>query len=238
MEPILGKADLHIHSKYSPDAFPSIRDILKRADEINLDVIAVTDHNTTKGSEEALRLADEFKVKVVKGEEVTTKQGHLLAVFIDQFVFPKRPILDTIKEIHKQGGLAIIPHPLNPTSQGVSLKTLFQIYKEADGIELFNASLTGWINRERVKKLNSEIFNLAPLGGSDVHVLSQMGTGYTIFKGKTSSDLFFSIKNKLTQPASSFSFLSHLELFLNQPRRIIKKSLMKYEEIRNSRSQS
>lgn len=218
----MGKADLHIHSNYSPDAFSPVRGILEMADKNNLDLIAITDHDTIKGAEEAQKLAPEFKVKVIKGEEIGTKKGHLIAIFIDNFIPPKKPILETIREIHNQGGLVIIPHPLNPFSRGVSLNTLFQIYKEVDGIELFNASWSGWINQKKVSKLNSEIFNLAAIGNSDAHVLSQVGKGYTIFKGKTPSDLYSSIKNKLTQAEGSFNLYGLFELWLNQPRRIIK----------------
>lgn len=223
MEKIFGKADLHIHSNYSHDAFSPVRGILEIADKKNLDLIAITDHDTIKGAEEAKKIESEFRVKVIKGQEVGTKDGHLVAIFIEKFIFPQRPILNTIREIHKQGGLVIVPHPFAPFSLGVSEETIFKIYKEVEGIEVFNGSLMGWIHRGKAKKLNSEIFNLAPIASSDAHVLSQVGMGYTVFNGKSPSDLYFSIKNKLTRPENCFNFLSYFELILKQPERTIKK---------------
>lgn len=225
METILGKADLHIHSHCSSDSLLSIRRILEIADKKKLDIIALTDHDNVKSFEEAQKLSTEFNVKVVKGEEIGTKEGHLVGLFIEKLVPGGRPILDTIREIHQQGGLAIIAHPLIRIFCGVSLNTLYKIYKEADGIETFNASLLGWTNRERIKKLNSEVFNLAPIGSSDAHVYSQIGVGYTVFKGNTPSDLYYAIKNKLTQANGYFNPWGYVELFLSQPRRIVKRIL-------------
>jgi len=223
MEPIFSKADLHIHSKFSIDAFSPIRDIFKVAEERKLDIIAITDHDNIKGHKEAEKVAQESKVKLIKGEEVGTKEGHLVALFIENLIAPKRSIIDTIKEVHKQGGLAIIAHPANPFSRGVSFKTLYEIYKEVDGIELFNASWAGFIYRKKATKLNSEIFKLAAIGGSDAHILSQIGMGYTLFKGKEPSDLYSAIKKRLTKADGYFDLWAHLRLGINQPRRLLKK---------------
>lgn len=220
MKSIFGKADLHIHSDYSRDAFSPIKEVLKRADEINLDLIAITDHDTMEGVKQAEKIAPEFKVKLINGEEISTKEGHLIGLFIENFISPGKLILDAIREIHSQGGLAIVPHPLTRLSQGVSLNTLFQIFKEVDGIETFNASWLGWINQKKVEKLNSQFFHLAQIGGSDAHVLREVGKAYTIFKGKNPSDLYLAIKNKTTQAEGSFDLLSYLELLINQPRRL------------------
>ncbi|OGZ19004.1 MAG: hypothetical protein A2175_01605 [Candidatus Nealsonbacteria bacterium RBG_13_42_11] len=225
METILGKADLHIHTLYSKDSLLSIKRILEIADRKKLDVIALTDHDNVGSFEEAQKLSSEFNVKVIKGEEIGTKEGHLVGLFIEKLVPGGRPILDTIREIHQQGGLVIIAHPLNKFFCGVSLNILYKIYKEVDGIETFNASLLGWTKREEIKKLNSEIFHLAPIGSSDAHVYSQIGVGLTVFKGKTPADLHYAIKNKLTQAKGYFNPWGYLEICLSQPRRIMKRIL-------------
>lgn len=218
---VLGKADLHIHSTYSRDGLSSIKGILEMADRNNLDLIAITDHDTIKGAEEAQKLASDFKVKVIKGEEIGTKEGHLIALFIEEFIHPKKPILDTIREIHRQRGLAIVSHSLNPLARGVSSNILFQIFPELDGIELFNAAWCGWANQKKLKRLNSEIFNLAAIGGSDAHILRQVGKGYTIFEGKDPTDLYFSIKHGLTLAEGIFTPLDYFEWAIKLPGRIL-----------------
>ena len=190
------------------------------ADKKNLDLIAITDHDTIQGAKEATKIASEFKVKVIKGEEIETKEGHLIGIFIEEVIAPGKPILDTIREIHNQRGLAIIPHPLARFSRGVSLNTLFRVFKEADGIEVFNASWLGWINQKKIKKFNSQIFKLAPIGGSDAHIVRQVGRAYTIFEGREPSDLYSAIKNKTTKAEGSFDLLSYLELLIKQPQRL------------------
>ena len=49
------KMDSHIHSEYSPDSNSKIDDILKVAKQKNIDVIAISDHNTVDGTKEVLQ---------------------------------------------------------------------------------------------------------------------------------------------------------------------------------------
>jgi hypothetical protein len=227
MEPLLGRADLHIHSKYSSDAFASAKDILKEADKKGLDVISITDHDTVRAFEDVQKIANDFKVKVVMGQEISSKEGHIIGVFIKKEVPKKLSALETIKEIHSQGGLAIIPHPTDKIPLGISLGELKNIYKEADGIELVNSSPLGWLISEKIKKMNSDVFHLAPIGGSDAHILRQVGLGHTVFVGKTQEDLFNSIKNKTTHTGRIPDRFANLELILRQPQRFIRKIFLK-----------
>ena len=67
------------------------------------------------------------RFEVVVGEEITTRGGHLLALFIEEPVRPLRSLRSTIAEIHDQGGLAIPAHPLVPyplCAQGFVLRRL------------------------------------------------------------------------------------------------------------------
>ncbi|HEY5638903.1 MAG TPA: PHP domain-containing protein, partial [Dehalococcoidia bacterium] len=43
------RADLHNHSYYSPDSVASPEQLLRRAKARGIDVLAVTDHDTTRG---------------------------------------------------------------------------------------------------------------------------------------------------------------------------------------------
>jgi predicted metal-dependent phosphoesterase TrpH len=83
MEAFMGFADLHIHSVYSHDATSSIPAILKYvADHTNLDVIAITDHDSLRGNREAVQLASKYGLEVIPGCEISTADGHLLAMFV------------------------------------------------------------------------------------------------------------------------------------------------------------
>lgn len=80
------KADLHIHTTASDgDLTPS--EVVRYAKEINLDMLAITDHNTTQGVDEALNEANRCNIKVLPGIELSTKHKgksiHILGYFKD-----------------------------------------------------------------------------------------------------------------------------------------------------------
>ena len=81
-----GKADLHIHSTYSDgiDSIPKILDFVEH--QTDLDIIAIADHDDVRGAHEARELAARrnYRVQVIMGTEITTRQGHLLALFVER----------------------------------------------------------------------------------------------------------------------------------------------------------
>ncbi|MGB9743418.1 MAG: PHP domain-containing protein [Minisyncoccales bacterium] len=228
MSVVFNKADLHIHTKYSDDCFTPLQEILKIAQKRSLAAIAITDHNTLKGALEAEKIAPEFNIQLIRGEEIDTKQGHLVALFINELIKPERDILETIREIHQQGGLAVIPHPLSFWQKGISLRTLYRIYSEIDGLETFNDSRRWLISpsRRKVLTLNYQQFNLSQIGVSDAHIKDQVGMGYTLFTGKTKADLYSAIKNNLTSSKKIKNFFTcfkvGLKLIPSQPIRSLR----------------
>jgi 3',5'-nucleoside bisphosphate phosphatase len=80
------KGDFHIHTRYSDGKY-SPKEVIDLAKKNNLDVIAITDHDTISGVEEAVRLGQESSITVVPGIELsTTNKGesiHVLGYFKD-----------------------------------------------------------------------------------------------------------------------------------------------------------
>ena len=80
------RVDLHIHSTASDGALPP-EAVVRRASAGGLDVIALADHDTTAGYEEAAATGHEVDVQVVPALEVSsTFQGrdvHILGYFVD-----------------------------------------------------------------------------------------------------------------------------------------------------------
>jgi PHP family Zn ribbon phosphoesterase len=80
----LYKADLHTHTVLSPcgDLDMSPQEIIRLAKERGLDMIGITDHNTTKHCPLAKKIGEQIGVFVLTGAEVTTKEeAHCLAFF-------------------------------------------------------------------------------------------------------------------------------------------------------------
>lgn len=78
--------DLHTHSRVS-DGTAAPRDLVHAAKAAGLDVVALTDHDTTLGWDEAASAAEEVGIALVRGIEISTRfRGagvHLLAYLPD-----------------------------------------------------------------------------------------------------------------------------------------------------------
>ena len=66
------KADLHIHTTHS-DGAATVAELLGHvARDTDLHAIAITDHDTITGAQQAAKLARQFGIEVIVGEEVST----------------------------------------------------------------------------------------------------------------------------------------------------------------------
>ena len=76
------RVDLHTHTHYS-DGEHSPSEVVKKAKEAGLDVVAVTDHNTVAGLEEALHAGKRYGVRIIPAVEVMTREGELNGYFVN-----------------------------------------------------------------------------------------------------------------------------------------------------------
>lgn len=171
------KIDLHTHSYYSDDGISSPEKLIKTALKKGLDGIAITDHNTAAGWDEAIEAAKKLNAVLILGEEIKTKKGDILGLFLEREIKGRREEpLEVIKEIKEQGGIAIIAHPFHFPE---NFKDDLEKYKDLiDGIEVFNAKLPIALCDKKAFKF-AEKYNLAMIGGSDAHYHSKVGDGYT-----------------------------------------------------------
>jgi hypothetical protein len=207
----LGRADLHIHTLAS-DGTSRIEAILDHvAAATDLDVIAITDHERIDAARAARTIALDLgaRFEVIVGEEVTTRGGHLLALFIEEPIRPYRSLRSTIAEIHDRGGLAIPAHPLVPyplCAQGFVLRRLLSESDprfHPDGLETFNPTALGRPWHARVVEFAADQ-GLAAVGNSDAHAAEAIGIGWTTFAGRSPDDLRAAIVNRRTRAHGSF----------------------------------
>jgi predicted metal-dependent phosphoesterase TrpH len=217
-----GAADIHVHSTAS-DGMASVAEILEFvAEKGELDIIAVTDHGEISGGYEAQELAAKhnYPFEVIVGMEINTREGHLLALFLEKPVANNQHLIDTIAAVHSQGGLCIAPHPMSPFSESLNHKDIDTIMHADvpgiyfDGIETFNATIMGSVSNHRAKKIN-EKYKLAETGGSDAHFLISISSGLTLFPGRTAEDFRRSILERTTMPMKGHT-PSYLEIGLMQ----------------------
>jgi hypothetical protein len=191
----MGLADLHIHTIWSQDGTTSVEAVLRYvARSIDLDVIAITDHDRIEGALEAVALAPRLGLEVVPGSEISTADGHLLAFYIQERIPPGLSLVETIQWIGEQDGLCAVPHPLAHSPHSVQAPVLQaalqdpQVAKRMVGLETYNSSLFGRQSNESAERLADQLL-LTKLGSSDAHVPWMIGTGATAFVGRTAADL-------------------------------------------------
>ncbi len=140
------KADLHIHTPASKKCWKGARDgkamdrIFEKLVKEKIEVVSITDHNTVASIKTAKELGKKHAIVVFPGVEVSTKEGHVLALFDprkpvseiadwlasmrisgqrvgDAEIMAESPdqkplsITDVFYLIDRAGGLAIAPHP-------------------------------------------------------------------------------------------------------------------------------
>jgi predicted metal-dependent phosphoesterase TrpH len=210
-----GRADLHTHTKYSgmsklrfmrfPDAVSEPADVVRAAERRGLDVVCVTDHDTIRGGTMAEQ-ARPRKVEVVVGEEVSTADGEVVGLFVNEDIPRGLSAEETIDRIHAMGGVAIAPHPFSAHCSSLANR-LFEL--ELDGVELFNAFHRDGYTNDIAQKL-CENMAVARTGGSDAHAPMMVGDGYTIFEGTTAEELRKAILRRETDFGGRYTTFRNL----------------------------
>jgi len=188
----LGRADLHMHTNLG-DGWISPARLIQTATLRQLTVIAVTDHDHVEGARrvEELLAQQNSPLRMITGVEVSTRQGHLLGLFVKKAPRPLRPVEESIDAIKEQGGLVVVPHPfgrLVPSLSRRRIDSLLQAGYEIDAVETYNPSPANASQRAAVLDANRE-WALATVGSSDAHFWQHVGAGYTRFAGATPDDL-------------------------------------------------
>jgi predicted metal-dependent phosphoesterase TrpH len=201
----MSKADLHIHTTYSTDGTASVREALESAVRAGLDVIAITDHDEVRGSLEARAISNEYGIQVIAGSEVSTKEGHLVVLFIERNIPAGMSLIDTLITVRELGGVAIVPHPDHPMPNSISLQNIVkalahpQAREALYGIEVCNMNPSHSPFNQRSQKA-ADTLQLAHIASSDAHSASMIGAAVSHFEGSSVRDLRQAIQRRATQP--------------------------------------
>ena len=171
------KLDLHIHSQYSEDSVGSPKDIIKGLQKRGLQGVAFTDHNSVEGGLRALKVAPKDFI-VITGTEISTKDGHIIALDIKENIARGLSAEETVEKIIDAGGMPIVPH-LYRNMSGLKKEKLKTIRTKIPAIEVFNSCSLPQTNLKTARVAHE--FNFGGTGGSDSHELQYVGYGYTIF---------------------------------------------------------
>ncbi|WP_340817846.1 PHP domain-containing protein [Methanolobus sp. WCC4] len=192
------KFDLHTHTKYSKKcgALPP-KKLVHAAMQRGLNGIAVTDHDTIDGALEAKKYETK-DFAVIIGCEITTNEGEITGLFLHHPIMSKEAE-DVIDEIHKQGGIAVVPHPFD-TYRAKRLKEVDKYCSKIDAIEVFNSRCIDEKSNLMARQFALEN-NMPRVGGSDAHNLNEIGLGYTLvpeMEGRDTKDLILTAINSFS----------------------------------------
>lgn len=166
--------DAHVHTAASFDSEATPQRVLAAARESAVEAVVVTDHDTVEGARVVESVATETDPVVVRGCEVSTADGHLLAVGVEEAPQPGQPLAETVRTVRGQGGLAVVPHPFQRSRHGIAGSSIIDV----DGVEVANAqTLTGVRNVQAERFADREGY--PAFGGSDAHRAASVGAAAT-----------------------------------------------------------
>ncbi len=192
------KADMHIHSTYS-DGRASPKDIVYKALEEGIRIIAITDHNTFQGAVQAKKFVKSLgeDIIVIIGNEVRTQYGDVLVYCLEETNLPNT-LPELIDRAHDENCLVVPAHPFDILRLGIG-EYLF-IFNGWDAIEVWNASSNYGSNKKALEV--AKTLNLPGLANSDAHIPEYIGSAYTIIELKDfdPEEVFDSIRKHRVKP--------------------------------------
>lgn len=198
-----GRADLHVHPAGNGSSLADPAAFLEAIAATGLDLVGLADHDRIDVALDlAARGADRGLVLTV-GEEVTTREGHLVGLGLAARIPPGMSLGDTVAAVHDQGGLAIVAHPLLvlPSSAPASILRALADGppdRRPDAVESINAR-AAWLPgyRRRIERLAAQA-GYAVVGGSDAHRPERIGRAVTRYPGRSFADLRAAIEARQT----------------------------------------
>ncbi|MCR4329369.1 MAG: hypothetical protein NUV65_02375 [Candidatus Roizmanbacteria bacterium] len=174
------KAELHMHSLHSAekDIFlgtnGTVENIVRTCKAKNIRIFSITDHDNTDSQKEARFWARKLDLVFIPGCEVSTTGGDVLAYGISKPFKKGVSIREVLRSTHKQGGVAIAPHPFQ-----LPMGCTYAIWTEDfDAVEAYHAYAIGNVTTRIANRLRAHKPEVA---GSDAHFLDEIGLVYTLF---------------------------------------------------------
>ncbi len=174
---VLWRVEFHCHTCYSPDCLVTPEALVRRARDLGLDKVVITDHNTIRGALAAREVDPDL---IVVGEEILTTVGEFIAFYVQEEV--PRGLLpeEVLARLRDQGAVIAISHPLD-TLRGSAMgrENTLRFIRDVDALETYNArNHRAWMNEEAARL--AEEHSLGQFGGSDAHSLWELGRVVTV----------------------------------------------------------
>ncbi len=170
-------ADLHVHTTYSKDSLITPRDLVYYSKKRGLNAVAITDHNQLEG---AWKIAKETDFLIIPGMEISSSDGHIVALNIHEPIPRGFCAAETVERIHNAGGVAIACHPF------VLFKGCLRekVCGTFDAVEVINARAFPFKYSVKKAEESAKRFGLPRVAGPDAHYGPQIGYSYTAIQSE------------------------------------------------------
>src|SRR5688572_7977146 len=182
------KVELHAHTDLDPvDHIPhSTADLIDHAASLGYHVLAVTLHDRYFDPAEWQAHARDRGILLLSGIERTIERQHVLLINFPAECASVRSLGDVERLKRRTRGLVVAPHPFYPTIS--ALRRSLDAHRDVfDAVEV-NAMYTRWLNFNRAAERWAREHRKPLVGNTDLHVLDQMGTTYSLVDGPATPD--------------------------------------------------
>jgi predicted metal-dependent phosphoesterase TrpH len=181
--------DLHSHSIKSDDGRAKVENYCQwiRKRGLELDGLVLTEHRQFDRESDYAPLEQEYGLLILKGSEVETDYGHVLVFGVNEdleaafdFTAIDLPLETVIRASERCGAVAVPCHPGRPT---VGLCAHYDVRGPVDGVRIVEVHNGGSRSGEDEAAVAlAERYGYAGVGGSDAHLVSQIGSCATRFE--------------------------------------------------------
>ncbi len=176
--------DCHCHTRHSYDNWLEPVDLVRRARALGLHGVVITEHHSYEASEPVEKVGREEDLLVLRGVEIATDRGHLLAYGVEDDGWNTWgrnnyiPLAEAIERINDLGGICVPAHPFREIGVASLLEGLLDLSGIA-GVETHNG---GNIDSDNELAITAAGHMALPgLGGSDCHKIEAVGRCATEF---------------------------------------------------------
>ena len=200
---VVVEADLHVHTRFS-DGFLSPLDVVVHARRQGLGAIALTEHNVIFPA----RMARGWSrlvggPEVIVGEEITTRDYHLLAFGLERAVDAHQPLTRAIEDVHAQGGVVVAAHPAR--RYWPALEPAMALLDGAEVVHpvTFRQRGSGWAAEDFHAfwdRMRAQRPRAVAIGTSDYHAGPILGLGTTLVfaRSRSAADLVEALRDGRT----------------------------------------
>jgi len=170
------RIDMNVHSSYSRDSMIPARTIFQHWKKAGI-VPLVCDHDTLEGSNRVMRAihAEDPDLPLLLAEEITTREGEIIGLFLTEEIPPGLPAAETLDLIHGQDGLSLVPHPFcNYRGRVLSSVARNALVDRIDLIEGHNARNFSDAD-DRLAVVFACDLGIPFTAGSDAHITMELG---------------------------------------------------------------